>query len=195
MLLFNIASLIEDRRSTVRFQFDSFKTEAWDIEHVRSVASDRLQNHREQTEWLRHSLEVLKAVRGKPKLCKKIESHLGQDAAEASEEEFASLYRDIVKHFKEDTEENDHSVANLVLLDRVTNRSYKNSVFAAKRQRLLSLDRGWNISFRCAPAMCFLKCYSDHGQHLLFWSQSDRMSYQDAIIKTLIGFFAKGWEV
>lgn len=27
-----------DRRSNIRFQFNSFKSDAWDIEHVRSVA-------------------------------------------------------------------------------------------------------------------------------------------------------------
>jgi hypothetical protein len=191
LLLFNIASLLEDSRSTVRFQFDSFKTEAWDIEHVRSVAPDRLQNRKDQSEWLIHSLEVLKFTDGEKKLCKKIGAFLELPTAEVTDEAFAKLYREIVKFFGEDTEENDDSVANLVLLDRATNRSYKNSVFAVKRQRLLSLDRAGIFVPLCTRNV-FLKCYSDHVEHLMFWSQADRESYQAAIAKTLVEFFVQG---
>jgi len=33
LLLFNLASLLENSRSNLRFQFDNFKSEQWDIEH------------------------------------------------------------------------------------------------------------------------------------------------------------------
>lgn len=41
LLLFNLATLLQDVRSNLRFQFDSFKTQCWDIEHIRSVSDDR----------------------------------------------------------------------------------------------------------------------------------------------------------
>lgn len=37
LLLFNVATLLQNERSNLRFQFDSFKCGEWDIEHVRSV--------------------------------------------------------------------------------------------------------------------------------------------------------------
>lgn len=188
LLLFNIASLLEDTRSTIRFQFDSFKTGAWDIEHVRSVASERLQSHKERTEWLSHSLHVLKATIAQEKLCKQIDAYLKLPPAEQFEEAFDALYDKVVKYFKETTHENDHSVANLVLLDQSTNRSYKNAVFAVKRQRLLSLDRAGIFVPLCTRNV-FLKCYSDHVDQLMFWSEADRTSYQKTIVKTLTDFF------
>ena len=41
LLLFNLATLLDNKRSNIRFQFDSFKREEWDIEHVRSVSDDQ----------------------------------------------------------------------------------------------------------------------------------------------------------
>src|SRR5262249_52083770 len=45
LLLFNVTTLLENDRSNLRFQFDSFKNERWDIEHVRSVTSDKPERH------------------------------------------------------------------------------------------------------------------------------------------------------
>ncbi len=41
LLLYNLATPLQDKRSNLRFQFDSFKDGKWNIEHIRSVADDR----------------------------------------------------------------------------------------------------------------------------------------------------------
>jgi hypothetical protein len=41
LLLFNLATLLQNKQSNLRFQFNSFKSELWNIEHVRSVTSDK----------------------------------------------------------------------------------------------------------------------------------------------------------
>ena len=64
LLLFNLATLLEDPRSNMRFQFDSFKREQWDIEHIRSVGDERPSRPQAQEEWLRHCLEFLRTAKG-----------------------------------------------------------------------------------------------------------------------------------
>jgi hypothetical protein len=189
LLLFNIATLLSDHRSTIRFQFDSFKTESWDIEHVRSVAPDRLRNHSEQTEWLGHSLEYLRSQGVEEALCNRIQDYLALAKQDASEDKFESLYQAVVAFFSEKGDEPaSDTIGNLVLLDQATNRSYKNAVFAVKRQRLLSLDRAGIFVPLCTRNV-FLKCYSDTVDHLIFWDDADRAAYQKVILDTLVHFF------
>tara|TARA_R110000824_G_C15231442_1_gene678597 strand:- start:4012 stop:5778 length:1767 start_codon:yes stop_codon:yes gene_type:complete len=190
LLLFNIATLLENEYSTIRFQFDSFKNQDWHIEHVRSVAPDRLANHSEQAQWLRHSLGYWEAKQEEKELCEDIAEFLKFSKHEVSEDDFAALYKRVIDSFKERNEEQpDHSIANLVLLDQETNQSYKNAVFAVKRQRLLSLDRAGIFVPLCTRNV-FLKCYGDQVDHLMSWSERDRESYRNAILETLVGFFS-----
>ena len=60
LLLFNVATLLQNRRSNLRFQFDSFKTEHWDIEHIRSVADDKPDRDYQRKDWLENCLGYLK---------------------------------------------------------------------------------------------------------------------------------------
>jgi len=143
LLLFNLATLLENPCSNLRFQFDSFKKENWDIEHVRSVASGRPERHNERVEWMKLSLGYLQTQGIKQKtLCSEIDDFSKLSQKDATDFDFENLYDRVLKVFKENDEEDvDNGIANLTLLDQGTNRSYKNAVFAVKRQRLLSLDK------------------------------------------------------
>jgi sugar diacid utilization regulator len=100
----------------------------------------------------------------------------------------------VLAHFQENTQqETDHSIGNLALLDEHTNRSYKNAVFAVKRHRLLEIDRAGIFVPLCTRNV-FLKCYSPKADNLIFWSAADRDDYQNAIIETLVTFFARNVE-
>ena len=197
LLLFNVATLLENKRSNIRFQFDRFKRENWDIEHVRSVASNQPQRHHERVAWLNNSLGYLRAQQAEEaeeEFLQDIESFIALGQNKATDELFESLYGRVLKVFREveDTEA-DHGIGNLTLLDQKTNRSYKNAVFAVKRRVLLSLDQAGIFVPLCTRNV-FLKCYSSHVANAMFWSEDDREGYQDAIEKTLIRFFqgAKG---
>lgn len=189
LLFFNVTTLLDNKKSTIRFQFDSYKEEDWNIEHVRSVAPDRLESHTERSEWLRQSLQYLTLQGKKKPLCDAVEAYLTLPKREALEPEFASLYKKIITHFKESIEDKpDHGVANLVLLDAATNKSYKNAVFEVKRHRILSLDRAGIFVPLCTRNV-FLKCYGDRVEHLMYWTDADREAYQTAILETLVRFF------
>jgi len=193
LLLFNLATLLLNPASNMRFQFESFKTGMWDIEHVRSIASDRPATWKGQVAWLEQCLGYLRSVNKEPEMRQEIEELLGTDTPQQADEAFEALYEKLLGYFHEaDDTEPDHTVANLTLLDSQTNRSYKNAPFAVKRQRVLSLDRDGVFVPLCTRNV-FLKCYSANVDHVMFWSQEDRDGYQKVIEEVLHGFFSGEW--
>ena len=194
LLLFNLATLIQSSRSNLRFQFDSFKNENWDIEHIRSVVARRPERHNERVEWLNHCLGYLKTQDTEEELRGEIESFIGLPQREALDTIFEPLYLRVLSYFDEaDIEETDNGISNLTLLDQGTNRSYKNAVFAVKRQRLLSLDQSGIFVPLCTRNV-FLKCYSPQVDNVMFWSKNDRDAYGNVIVSTLVRFFEGNWE-
>jgi hypothetical protein len=193
LLLFNLATLLESPRSNLRFQFDSFKNENWDIEHVRSVASRPLERHNERVAWLGHCLGYLKTQETGEELRKEIENFIELPQREA-DVVFEPLYKQVLSFFREaEVEETDNGISNLTLLDQSTNRSYKNAVFAVKRQRLLSLDQSGIFVPLCTRNV-FLKCYSPQVDNVMFWSKNDREAYGQVMVSTLVRFFKGDWE-
>jgi hypothetical protein len=189
LLLFNLATLLQNRQSNLRFQFDSFKTGRWEIEHIRSVADDKPERYHQRKEWLENCLRYLKRQDSETELCSKIEDFLELSQVEATDERFDSLYEEILQVFGEATEgEAEHGIANLTLLDEHTNRSYKNAPFAVKRHRLLELDQHGIFVPLCTRNV-FLKCYSPQVDNVMFWSEEDQQGYQEAIAKVLVNFF------
>lgn len=189
LLLFNLSTLLQNTRSNMRFQFDSFKSERWDIEHIRSVTDDRPERHHARRNWLSNCLEYLESKGTEEELCSEIASFLDLSQVEATYEVFDPLYEKILVLFNEATEAKvEHGISNLTLLDERTNRSYKNSVFAVKRHRVLQLDQAGIFVPLCTRNV-FLKCYNPHVDNLMFWSEDDREGYEEAITKALVNFF------
>ena len=189
LLLFNVATILDNPQSNTRFQFDCFKKESWDIEHVRSVSQYQPQRHHERVAWLKNSLSYFQIQDKNQKLQQDINSFISLTQGEVDDDDFEALYKSVLTEFKEANEqEGDHSIANLTLLDQQTNRSYKNAVFAVKRQRIISLDQG-GIFIPLCTRNVFLKCYSPDVENLIFWTDKDQKGYQNAIEETLGRFF------
>ena len=194
LLLFNLATLLDNPRSNMRLQFDSFKNEDWDIEHVRSVASNPPVRHHDRVEWLKHCLGYLETQSEESELCSEIKVFASLAQKDALDSVFDNLYERVLSFFKEYDEEEDNGISNLTLLDRSTNRSYKNAVFAVKRQRVLSLDQSGIFVPLCTRNI-FLKCYSPQVDNVMFWSIEDRQAYKEFMIATLVRFFSKKPEI
>ncbi|WP_059285402.1 DUF1524 domain-containing protein [Aquitalea magnusonii] len=189
LLLFNLATLLQDVRSNLRFQFDSFKTQNWDIEHIRSVSDDRPGRTDAQKTWLEHCRSFLDTQEPANALCEEIDTYLADQAVSKLPEVFDNLYDKILVHFGEAGEwDAEHGLGNLTLLDEHTNRSYGNAVFAVKRQRLLSLDQAGIFVPLCTRNV-FLKCYSPQAGNSLFWTEQDREAYETTMLDTLTRFF------
>lgn len=190
LLLFNVATLLANHKSNIRFQFDSFKSEVWDIEHIRSVANISLDSHTDRVRWLNLTVGYLETVDIHLDLAKDIQAFTLLPQREATQEKFEALHNEVLKAFKEDnSDETDDGIFNLTLLDQTTNRSYKNAVFAVKRQRLLELDQA-GIFVPICTRNVFLKSHSAHVDNNMFWSKEDRDGYRTFMINTLISFFS-----
>jgi hypothetical protein len=194
LLLFNLATLLGNQQSIMRFQFDSFKTASWDIEHVRSVAPDRPGTPKGKVEWLKQCQGYLKSTNEALDLQTDIQGFIDLPTKQTTEAAFDGVYEKVLRHFQEDKEsEADNGISNLVLLDDETNRSYGNAVFAVKRDRILSLDRDGVFVPLCTRNV-FLKCYNPRVEHVMFWTQEDRDGYRQVMIDTLHAFFTNGWD-
>jgi hypothetical protein len=193
LLLFNLATLLGNEQSNMRFQFESFKKAEWDIEHVRSVAPDRPGTSKGKIEWLERCKRYLESANEMPELRTDIQTFIDLPPKEANDDAFDAVYEKVLRYFHEDGEDGaDNGIYNLVLLDYATNRSYGNAVFAVKRQRILSLDRDGVFVPLCTRNV-FLKCYNPQVEHLMFWTQKDRDGYRNVMVETLDSFFTSGW--
>lgn len=194
LLLFNLATLLDDPRSNMRFQFDSFKGEEWDIEHVRSVETRRPVRHNERKEWFEHCRGYIFSRGDDEELVTDIDGFLNMPQGDEAEAAFDPLYERVLDYFKENDEGGEDGLANLTLLDQSTNRSYKNAVFAVKRQRLLELDKSGIFVPLCTRNV-FLKCYSTQVDNVMFWSKQDAEAYGKVIVDTLSRFFLQNGEM
>lgn len=201
LLLFNLATLLDSPRSNLRFQFDSFKNGEWDIEHVRSIASSRPMRLHDQVSWLNLCAGYLEAQKLEDQgtqikqLLNSIYAFIEQSKKAHSDEAFESLYKKLLAFFQENDEApTDHGICNLTLLDKGTNRSYKNAVFAVKRKAMLALDQSGIFVPLCTRNV-FLKCYSPQADNVMFWSKDDREAYQAEITRALVGFFSATQEI
>lgn len=202
LLLFNIATLLRSRLSNLRFQFDSYKKEDWDIEHVRSVKSGKPDRTDLQKAWIGTILEYftgskvraeqeafISGVEDEVKKERLVRAVSLFDDKVFNTPVFDALYEEFVSEFNEQVDrETDNSIGNLALLDARTNRSYKNAVFPIKRQRILALDKSATFVPICTKNV-FLKYYSDKIDQMFLWGEDDRNKYEAAIIDTLVWFF------
>ncbi len=188
LLLFNIASIIENKRSIVRFRFDYFKKESWDIEHVRSVKEERPNSNREKKPWLEVVRKYFELSGVAEDLEKQVATMIA-DQGYTNDDDFEAIYLRILAHFdEEEGTEAENGIGNLALLDSGTNRGYKNAVFPIKREEILNKDKAGTFVPLCTRNV-FLKAYSEKVDKMLFWGAEDQSDYRNAIAETLTRFF------
>lgn len=202
-LLFNIVSLLSNPKSNSRFQFDRYKSENWDVEHIRSVASNIPEGISNQKKWLidvKDYLDNSKVDTSSFKLNnaeqnekQRINSEINQilQAQTFQQDKFENVYKSIIEIYDPSNGEAvDNSIGNLTLLDRYTNRSYKNAIFPIKRKHIIELDKKAIYVPLCTKNV-FLKYYSQNLDSMLYWRSEDSQNHQDAIIETITEYFFK----
>ncbi|WP_180722511.1 DUF262 domain-containing protein [Paraburkholderia largidicola] len=202
LLLFNLASLMESD-SRARFPFDAYKSERWDIEHIRSVHSRMPQRQDDQKRWLGNVLEYLgcdaSGEDGEGGATVRPDGHddlVQEGKAIIRDQSFDSeAFEAFFKHVQECFDpfqdiEVDDSLGNLTLLDQVTNRGYGNAIFPIKRKTVIALDKVGKFVPLCTKNV-FLKYYSARVDRMLVWSKEDAATYASAIHDCLTRFFAE----
>ena len=199
LLLFNIASLLANPITNSRFQFNKYKQDNWDIEHIRSVASDMPRDKNKQIKWLENVVDYISDVNTihieERSTGNSETSHaIKKDATELvktdfNDQQFEAIYLRILSFY--DPGGNnivDNSIGNLTLLDSTTNRSYKNAVFPIKRSKIIALDKEATFVPLCTKNV-FLKYYSKQVDKMLYWESKDSQDHQQAMIHSLYGIF------
>ena len=199
LLLFNIASLLANPITNSRFQFNKYKQDNWDIEHIRSVASDMPRDKNKQIKWLENVVDYISDVNTihieERSTGNSETSHaIKKDATELvktdfNDQQFEAIYLRILSFY--DPGGNnivDNSIGNLTLLDRTTNRSYKNAVFPIKRSKIIALDKEATFVPLCTKNV-FLKYYSKQVDKMLYWESKDSQDHQEGMIHSLYGIF------
>ena len=205
LLLHNVLTYLQRLKNTqekyntlspVRFPFNLYKREKWDVEHIASRTPNDLTDRTNQINWL---LAVYDFIQDN-KLRQNIEEYVKKDSSD--DNDFANLKNEILGKNKwlESQGENSYkdALANLVLLDQRTNRQYKNSIFPLKRQWILAKERGEKITasklnkgkidketisfpdnayiLPCTKDV-FTKSYNEHMDHGLDWTDEDGTKY------------------
>lgn len=199
LLLFNLASLLANPATNACFQFDKYKLDSWDIENIRSVASDMPNSKDKQKAWLENvvayisSDESIEAEESDTDANNE-ELSIKLEATELlqtnfNNDQFESVYNKVRAHYDPDGNEDvDNSIGNLTLLDSRTNRSYQNAVFPIKRARIIALDKKATFVPLCTKN-AFLKYYSKQVDKMLYWEAKDSEDHQRAMVEMLLGFF------
>ncbi|KXV70493.1 hypothetical protein AD952_12775 [Acetobacter cerevisiae] len=200
LLLFNITSLLFNRVTNARFQFDHYKMQKWDLEHIHSRMDTLPDQKKKQSAWLENTLDFIKdsvlldqnAERERLTLIHEAETLKNSENFKTEFPAFAeriiNLYgRSVDKSGTRSLDKGD-SIGNLTLLDSATNRSYQNAIFPIKRKDIIALDKSATFVPLCTKNV-FLKYYRKNVTNMQQWDITDMENYQSAIINALKQFF------
>ena len=209
LLLFNILILLNNKGANVRFPFDRYKEEKWDIEHVFSKTDLELKGKalKEYVKlilefWTGEKIEMEKmkklddnAIKGlEQKLDESVDIKLFRNLVKVYNEDkdakelFDKIKENLINAFQEKEMKNRDNISNLVLLDSGTNRAYKNAFYPIKRS--IILEKIENGSFvPIGTQNVFLKAYSRRFDNIMFWTKDDAEDYLNAIIELFKAFF------
>jgi hypothetical protein len=198
LLLFNVETCLTNCNS--RFDFERFKNEDWDVEHIDSQNDASLQEFADRINWLKH-VEFILGFEDDA-ASKKLKDEANELIARFNErgkvvqESYRDFYTRINQHYAKESGQTEDKVdltalkkdyiSNLTLLDFRTNREYQDAPFPYKRYLIMKYDREGERFIPTATRNVFLKYYTDseqHSSHLdrLRWNKSDREGYLNAI--------------
>ncbi len=203
LLLFNIQTVLETHKSDMRFPFYKYKTEDWDIEHVRSQTERDIVGNKRHS-WINDILDYFNDSNATPAeenyetlecddeailICQSLNRL--KNSEKIDDGLFDETFKRVQNYFKEGNQtEEINNISNLALLNSATNRSYGNSFFPIKRLRIIHNDSK-GIFVPIATKNLFLKYYSRKFGDVMYWNTDDAGYYLDAIKSTLVEFLPK----
>lgn len=186
LLVYNVLTMLMSAQDNSYFPFDIYKNGKWDIEHITSVKDAIPEKNREL--WLSDAKSFIDY--NQPEAQGLIQRSKTCDCN--NDLEFNSLFEDIVTHFNSDFNDEDiNDISNLSLLDSETNRGYKNAVFPLKRKTIINRDKAGVFIPICTKNV-FLKYFSEYPPKISFWTQDDRIKYEEDLYKVLNNYLSGG---
>ena len=171
LLFHNIQTMLNFKQETSKFPFNRFKKENWDIEHIHAIATEVKVKKDEQIKWLK--LNFIKTNNNNnnnnnEEFNKQIENIIIEEKL-IDDNDFEKIISYVLG-------EEDNTIRNLCLLDRGTNRSYKNDSFKEKRRKIIENEKQGVFIPICTKNV-FMKYYSKELKDLELWNEADRDSY------------------
>ena len=182
LLFFNIATILNNKSSNIRFSFSEFTTKKWSLEHIHAQNDKGLKDKKAQDVWL----ENMKKYIEEDAIKKKIDSFIKG----IKNSHFSELQTQILNRFGDEELLNMHGIKNLALLAAENNSSLSNGPFIEKREKIIEMDKNGEFIPICTKNV-FLKYYSNELSNVYFWSKQDQEDYKGSIIKTLENFFGE----
>ena len=198
LLLFNVECC--RRGQNVRFAFDKYKKENWDVEHVDSQNDATLQEYDDRMRWMKNvnfilNMEHTDRAKELANECQNLIVEFTK-RSKVNVDRYRAFYQTINKFYSAESGENDSEVdlttkkkdylSNLTLLDSATNREYKDAPFAYKRYCIVKNDRLGDRFIPLCTRNLFLKYYTDSNNESSYldtmrWNSSDREGYMNAM--------------
>ena len=169
LLLHNIQTMLNNKEETSRFPFVRYKDKkiGWDIEHIHAIATKVKVKFEDQNSWLINNF-VKTEQHADLELNLQIENAIN-GISQIAEDDFQSIIEYVLG-------DEDNSIRNLCLLDRGTNRSYKNDSFKNKRNKIIENEKNGTFIPVCTRNV-FMKYYSKGLKDLEIWNENDRTDY------------------
>ena len=210
LLLFNVLTITSsDDKSQLflRFPFDEYRKKddngkcIWDIEHIHSQTDKRMSGN-DRIEWIKTMITYYsgesqeenyeQAITALPEseekeTCMALNSLLGRlQKGEKVDDEFDAIYKTLRSICENDESfEYVHSLGNLTLLDKWTNRSYQNAFFPVKRTIIINNAKKGRFIPLCTQNV-FMKAYSKHLGTLTEWKNQDCEDYLAEIKRVIL---------
>ncbi len=205
LLMHNVINSLKINDNNIYFPFDKMKGKSWSLEHIFAQNSDELRAE-DYNNWLTDHLEFFK-IRKKEEECKsiidtieklllskdiknqkeaiescmmKVSGYIQKSIQQIDNDNVGQISDevDIKKEF--DWINEDHSIANLALLDGGLNSALKNSLFDIKRKQIIQKDKD-GLFIPNETKKVFLKYYTPMPNHLAYWTFEDRKAYVGSI--------------
>lgn len=216
LLLLNIETVLQADRAlrtsdtrlgreyygAMRFPFDAYKNERWDIEHIHAVNSQppRARDFSKSDDApakagsarksyltsLRDLLSLAPPSPSRDGAIQRLDGFLAADGYKHEERVTTLMASDEIAVAVRELIPDVDALGNLTLLDQSTNRGYQDAWFAAKRDYIIR-----NTGARLIPPATrnvFLRYYSDGSSRSELWSAEDREAYVNGpmgIVQTL----------
>lgn len=193
LLLFNIITMLNLNNTSLRFAFDRYKKDSWDIEHIHAIKSEPPKKENHRMDWLKEVKNYIGTAQSQDSLndiLNEIDTYFDLAQSERNDK-FDNIYEKIVELYSEKGDaEAPNDISNLALLDSGTNRGYSNAVFPIKRNTIIHKDKNGTFIPICTKNV-FLKYYSDNVEQMTFWGKQERENYKNNFIETIANYFAK----
>lgn len=202
LLLHNIETVIQQNNKLVsdkkyalpdfsKFPFHLYKSEHWDVEHIRPNAGDKITTTNTERNFLILAKPYIKRMDGADELSVDIDKYLN---GETDAKPFEDIHKSIVGIEKTLGDSDKNKIWNFTLLDSSTNKEYSNSIFPIKRAFLSYKERGKKVEIKdgvldhsrsideiafvppCTRNV-FAKFYTDMPNDMLEWTEEDARAY------------------